>query len=91
MGSGTTRGSMGCSSSRDWGPDPAGAIDGTAARKLNEFLVDKHILAVASGKVADTAGTPATGYVVRLHDVQNLDGAAAASTTVAQDASYSAF
>lgn len=70
---------------------PDGAIDAPTAIRVNDFLVDRRILAMVEGKVIDHAGAGAPGYTVRVYDSRNLNGAAASQTTVSERGSYRAY
>src|SRR5882672_1815435 len=73
------------------GDNITGAIEARAAGKLNDFLVSRRILAEVSGVVAGQGGEPGPGLTVRVHDVQNLAGDAAAETRTDVRGAYRAF
>lgn len=91
FGPGTVRAVIALFTQLGLGENPTGEITEAAALKLNEALVDKQILAEASGTVVDMQDRPAPGYMVRLDDQNNLDGTEAARATVDAAGRYRAF
>ena len=72
------------------GENRTGAIDARAAAKLNDFLVTRRILAEVSGVVTGQDDEPGQGLTLRVHDVQNLAGDAAAETRTGTRNTYRA-
>lgn len=91
FGNGTARMVIRLFALADMQSNPDGVIDEDAAAKLNEFLVERGVLALAQGQVRDESGQPATGYRVRVHDRRNLDGAAAAEVETGERGAWRAF